>query len=155
MGIAWILFQRSWAASCSSAAWDFPSTVFLTSPSWWSDSVPWTSWWWLGTGWRLWICAVCYEWVTLRVLIYGELLETSSSLSIYLSIFVRHTVGLLLFLRSLSPVCHLSVCYYSISSDFMHNAGSIYNSNVIRSPISKSQSWQQHGSICSHRWPCR
>lgn len=76
-------------------------------------------------------------------------------LSLHLSIFVRHAVGLLLFLLSLSLLSVTCLYDITLSSDFMHNAGSIYNSNVIRSPISKSQSWQQHSSICSRRWPCR
>lgn len=145
MEIAWILFRRSWSASRSSAAWGSPSMTSLTSPAWWSASVPWTSWRWRGTGWRLWICAACYEWLTLRVLIYGEPLETS--LHICLSLSVRHAVSftclhLLLFLLSL-----FCLCVITLSSDFMHNVGSIYSSNVIRSAIGKSPRWLQHSTV--------
>ncbi len=150
MEISWILFRRSWAASHSSAAWDSPSMTSLTSPAWWSASVPWTSWRWRGTGWRLWICAACYEWLTLRVLIYGEPLETS--LHIYLSLSLSLSLSLCVMLSALpasiffcsSSLSLLSVCYYS---QLGLNVGSIYSSNVIRSAISKSPRWQQHSSV--------
>lgn len=65
-------------------------------------------------------------------------------LSPSLSVSVRHAVGftclrLLLFLIALSVLSVSCLYVITLSSDFMHNAGSIYNSNVIRSAISKSQ----------------
>lgn len=72
MEITWAPCLRSWEACLSSTAWVSPSTASPTSPLCWRGWVPWTSWPWLGTGWRVWSWRPWPEWATWRTSTYGE-----------------------------------------------------------------------------------
>lgn len=61
-----------WVACFSSTAWGFPSTASLMSLLCWRDWVQLTSWLWLGTEWRVWICALWSEWATWKTLTSGK-----------------------------------------------------------------------------------